>query len=272
MKGLDNIGNTCYLNAALQMLIQNEDFCKLILINRHNSEILNEISEFIIRYYTTNEEVSISPKNIKNIIEKKSDIFVGYSQQDSTEFILYFFDMINTELKDNKLYQVFGIDINTRIKCKLLKCLNINNNIEKNFLLILDINNSNNLNDLIIEFMSREVIDDNYICDKCKNKTKISKRLSISNLSNNLLIWLKRFSLTENGYQKNNKDIYIPLEWNNYKLKGAIIHSGGLFGGHYIYISRIENQWLLFNDNDISIINNIESYLNKSYYLYYKNF
>ena len=71
MKGLTNIGNTCYLNAALQMLLLNSDFINLILsYNGGMSDILNEISKFIINYYTSNLE-SISPEIIKNIIKKK---------------------------------------------------------------------------------------------------------------------------------------------------------------------------------------------------------
>jgi len=274
MKGLYNIGNTCYLNSALQMLLQNEDFCKLILVNNNNSEILGELSNFIIQYYSDSQDNILSPEKIKNILGAKYDIFKGFQQQDATEFIIFFFDLINTELKNDKLYDLFGLETTTRIKCKLLKCLHINNKIEKNLFLMLDANKSNNLNDLISDFISREVIENEYTCDNCKNKNKISKRILISNMPNNLLIWIKRFN-TEiidfgNKLSKNNKDIIIPLQWNNYELKGAIIHSGTLFGGHYVYISKYDNKWLLFNDNDISIVNNIEPYLLKSYYLYYK--
>jgi ubiquitin C-terminal hydrolase len=39
---------------------------------------------------------------------------------------------------------------------------------------------------------------------------------------------------------------------NKYKLKGAIIHSGSYYSGHYIYIGNINNTWYLFNDNIVS--------------------
>ena len=47
MKGFNNIGNTCYLNAGLQMLIQNKLLCNLILKYSQQSQILKIIGNFI---------------------------------------------------------------------------------------------------------------------------------------------------------------------------------------------------------------------------------
>ena len=51
MKGFINLGNTCYLNAGLQMIIQNKDLCNLILQNSQHSEILKKIEFFILNLY-----------------------------------------------------------------------------------------------------------------------------------------------------------------------------------------------------------------------------
>ena len=51
IKGFNNIGNTCYLNSGLQLLIQNPDFCKIILQNSNKSENLQIMSNFIKEYY-----------------------------------------------------------------------------------------------------------------------------------------------------------------------------------------------------------------------------
>ena len=144
--------------------------------------------------------------------------------------------------------------------------MHINNNSEQNLFLLLDLdNNSKCLDDLINLFISREVIENDYKCDKCNKKTKISKRISIDKLSKHLLIWIKRFTC----HNKNNNFIDIPIKWNNYTLNGAIIHSGNLYGGHYVYISYINNYWILFNDDNISLITDISQYLLNAYCLYY---
>ena len=50
MNGLQNIGNTCYLNSALQMLLNIEDFCSLVIKHSNISNKMKIISDFINNY------------------------------------------------------------------------------------------------------------------------------------------------------------------------------------------------------------------------------
>ena len=97
MKGFNNLGNTCYLNSGLQMLIQNRDLCNMIRAFRDKSEILNKLSEFIDEYYN-NRKNSLSPTFIKEIASGRNSIFMGFQQQDSSEFIVFMLDFINNEV------------------------------------------------------------------------------------------------------------------------------------------------------------------------------
>ena len=131
MKGFNNIGNTCYLNAGLQMLIQNKLLCNLILKYSQQSQILKIIGNFINEYYSASNQ-AITPIDIKRIVEQKQDLFCGYNQQDSTEFIVYLLNIIDEEIKkinttSSGIEQIFGIQINSRIKCKLKSCLKLYN-------------------------------------------------------------------------------------------------------------------------------------------------
>jgi ubiquitin C-terminal hydrolase len=113
--------------------------------------------------------------------------------------------------------------------------------------------------------------DNLYFCDKCKDKRIASKKTEISNWPKHLIVVLKRFNY-EGRSQKINKEIEIPIEWrHNYELQGIVYHSGSTFGGHYIYIHKHNNKWLMFNDNDIKEINKHElnNYKNYGYIFYY---
>jgi ubiquitin C-terminal hydrolase len=281
MKGFINIGNTCYLNSGLQMLIQNKNLCEMILKYMNSSPLLKIIGNFINEYYSEGDR-AINPIRIKQLIQGRQSIFSGYQQQDSTEFIIYLLDLIDEEIKkidkQNKgLYPLFGIEFNSRIKCKLRECLKINNTKEFNNILLLDIDsNTKSLEDAYHKLKSGEKLDgDNkYFCDNCKEKRIASKRTSIENWPNFLFIWLKRFNQTGRFFSKNAQKIEIPLKWrhDNY-LQGAVIHSGSLNGGHYVYVGKHDDKWYLFNDSHISEINNLD-YLNEllssAYWLCYK--
>jgi ubiquitin C-terminal hydrolase len=279
MNGLMNIGNTCYLNSGLQMLIHIEDLCNLILEYSDRSSILKVISNFINEYHNGNNV--LIPRDIKSIVEQRQHMFMGFRQHDSAEFIVFLLVIIDEEIKkiskeSNGIVPIFSLESNVRVKCKLKACLNINEHIEKNNFLLLDINNdSKTLDDCYRLSKSSEILEEsNYNCDKCKNKTIASKRSTVINWPNNLIVWLKRFKQKGMRVDKMDNMLEIPLEWrHNMKLQGFVIHSGGLHGGHYIYVGLVNNKWYLFNDSSVSEIQyqqQLSNYLNCAYLLYYK--
>jgi ubiquitin C-terminal hydrolase len=278
MRGFSNMGNTCYLNAGLQLLIQNEDMCSLIISYSHKSDVLKIIADFIKQYYDKNNNVLI-PINIKKLVESSNKMFIGTNQHDSVEFVIYLLDIIDIEIKkiDNTkgIYSVFNTEINTRIKCKYINCLTIYNKKElNNFLLFNFEDDSKTLDDLYIQFKNSEILtDDNkYKCNNCNVKRVASKRQNIQVWGDNILVWLKRFSQTNMKIVKNNNCIDIPIIWkHDMILKGAIIHFGSVSSGHYVYIGY-KDKWYLFDDMTVSEINDeqLNYYLKNAYLLYYK--
>ena len=279
MKGFNNIGNTCYLNAGLQMIIHNKDFCNLIINNEKINNDFKNISNFIKLYYN-DDYGSLTPNLIKDLIAKNNKQFIGFNQNDSFEFILYFIDYIFETIK-NELHSapqtpIYEVTTKISIKCKLLTCLNTNVHYEKNNFLLLDINdNTKNLDECYRYYKSIEKLcdDNSYFCDNCNSKRIASKRTSISKWSKHLIIVLKRFDYNGRS-QKINNEIQVPIEWrHNYILKGIVFHSGSPFGGHYIYIGNHNNKWLIFNDDHVKEIseNELNNYKNNGYLYYYES-
>ena len=285
MKGFINIGNTCYLNSGLQMLIQNEELCALIMNYASSSPILQTISNFIMEYYSPDPR-PISPIEIKKIVEQKQDIFVGFGQQDSTEFIIYLLDIIDEEIKkadpnSKGVEPIFGINFNVKIKCKLRTCLQVYNRKEANNFLLLDIDSKcESLDDAYRIYKGSDKLesDNKYYCEKCNEKRIASKRSEIAEWPKYLFVWLKRYSQEGRRIRKNTHAINIAKEWRHGNiLQGAVIHSGNLNGGHYVYVGTHgqgeASKWYLYNDSSVSEINSeeeLDSLLSNAYWLCYK--
>lgn len=275
MKGFLNLGNTCYLNSGLQLLMNIPEFCQLILNNKNISNEMSLLAEFIILYHSDNNG-SLKPKFIKKIVSKRNNIFSGFSQEDSQEFLIYFLDFIDNQIKNNLLNDLLAMKINKIIKCKALSCLNKSITKENRLFLMLDIkDNFKDLNDCYRNYKIREKLEDDnrYFCEKCDKKRIASKRIEVSTWPKNLIIVFKRFQQDGYNFSKNETFLDIPNNWrHNYKLKGGILHSGRLGGGHYVYFGNYNNKWYLFDDSHISKIklNQLNDYKKRAYLLHYR--
>jgi len=120
--------------------------------------------------------------------------------------------------------------------------------------------------------------------EKTGKKEDIKKQISFWNFPTILVISLKRF--TPDGMSKISNLVDFPLTdldlssyvrgYNApsycYDLYGICNHVGGVTGGHYTsYVKNADNQWLHFNDRDVSIVNNVNDIISPmAYCLFYR--
>ena len=115
--GLYNMGNTCYLNSALQCLSNTEDLTKYFIKNIFRTEI-NNGSSLGSKGYISNEyyklinrmwnghEKEFCPKEFRIKFCKRTQLFLNNEQQDSQEFLLAVLDNLHEDLNriTNKKY------------------------------------------------------------------------------------------------------------------------------------------------------------------------
>ncbi|KAK0404363.1 hypothetical protein QR680_017423 [Steinernema hermaphroditum] len=110
LTGLCNLGNTCYMNAALQALSNCPPFCNFFRnylfehlyvneANRTRLPIATGLSELIRSMWSAEHKQFIAPNVLLSRIRQQCVQFRGWSQQDSQEFIRCFLDLLHNELR-----------------------------------------------------------------------------------------------------------------------------------------------------------------------------
>ena len=105
IKGLKNVGATCYMNATLQCF-SNIDKIKVELINKYESLKTNNkklsfaLAEVIYNLWVELKGKSFSPNNFKEIISSMNPIFKGIGANDPKDLILFMLNAIHKETNE----------------------------------------------------------------------------------------------------------------------------------------------------------------------------
>lgn len=107
--GLGNVGNTCYMNSALQCMLHTDALRQFMMmdglsreINKNNplgtrGELLNAFSELYKTYWRTKSN-RFSPSKFKHLVGKHFATFEGFAQHDSQEFLSQMLDAIHEDV------------------------------------------------------------------------------------------------------------------------------------------------------------------------------
>lgn len=243
-KGIINTGNTCYLNACIQSLM---NMNKLILnivkykFKNEDKENYNVIKAFktLVLHYFSKKNNTINIGYIKEYV-LNSNLKNSRKQEDADECLN---DLLNKCIDTFSVKSLFSVtleQINIKNKTSIL-----NNELS----LYVDIPRHKNINivSCIKQYIQKYGNDNN-------------NRIYVKSISDYLCITLKRFSIENNKYKKVTtpvKPSYLfSIDNKKCKLKSVIIHQGQtISSGHYICLVLKENTWYLCNDNRIVKMN-----------------
>eukprot|EP00271_Cylindrocystis_brebissonii_P010888 TRINITY_DN27341_c0_g1_i1.p1 TRINITY_DN27341_c0_g1~~TRINITY_DN27341_c0_g1_i1.p1 ORF type:complete len:388 (+),score=100.49 TRINITY_DN27341_c0_g1_i1:607-1770(+) len=113
--GMENFGNTCYLNSVLQALFFcapfREHILEYIAANKPSSDaddnLLTSLAELFLQIHSQKKKTGvIAPKRFYNRVKKQKDMYRNYMHQDAHEFLNFLLnelaDILEGEVKAGK--------------------------------------------------------------------------------------------------------------------------------------------------------------------------
>ncbi|KAI9237153.1 MAG: hypothetical protein BYD32DRAFT_382625 [Podila humilis] len=297
--GLDNLGNTCFLNSVLQCLTYTPPLANFLLSNQHSNSCKTSnfcmmclLERHISQCFDHSMNDSVSPKVIVGRLKNIGKQFVVGRQEDSHEFarclidslqrscLVGFDSKLDNRIKETTIiHQIFGGYFQSQVKC--MECEQESNTFETFLDISLDIKGTESIQRALRDYTRPEILtkSNQYQCDKCNTLVDARKQMTIYEAPKVLTVHLKRF--TSSG-QKINQHIKFDTKLElasvmspsksiselNYSLYAVLVHAGNTcHSGHYFcYIKSSNGIWYSMNDTTVAVIS-LQTVLSQNVYM-----
>ncbi|XP_038415131.1 ubiquitin carboxyl-terminal hydrolase 17-like protein 6 [Canis lupus familiaris] len=293
--GLQNMGNTCYVNATLQCLTYTEPLASYMLSQQHGTTCRRQTSCMLCTLQAHLTRVLCHPGRVLRPLPLLLAAFHRHKQEDAHEYLMFILDAMQQScLPEDKLsdpecpqdstliQQLFGGYWRSQIQC--LHCQGISSTLEPYLDISLDIGAAHSISQALEQLMKPELLEGEnaYHCSKCLEKVPASKVLTLHTSPKVLILVLRRFSdLTGN---KMTKEVQYPerLDMQHYLseqragplvyvLYAVLVHAGrSCHSGHYFCFVKAGNgQWYKMDDAKVSACDVTCALRQPAYVLFY---
>ncbi|KAG8803344.1 hypothetical protein FRC20_002190 [Serendipita sp. 405] len=301
--GLENLGNSCFMNSTLQILLHTPAL--LNIITRHHQKqlckilqddkfcftcSLKELAYFMVSSKSGRPK---SPDTIFRNLRKIAPSFRQYRQEDAHEFLRFSIDALQLSAQNGVkevpdkiattswVHRLFGGQFRSRVGCS--EC-GYNSDTFETFLdLSVDVGKCDTLLEMLRKFSVVEKLEgkNKYKCEKCNKQVNALKQITVHKTPQALCIQLKRF--TPWG-----RKLTHPIEYAErlslqdamssgqrsprYHLYGVVVHAGSTpnSGHYYAWAKNHQGRWARINDDEINTQNSPPLNQRNAYMLFYQ--
>ncbi|XP_022754516.1 ubiquitin carboxyl-terminal hydrolase 23-like isoform X2 [Durio zibethinus] len=301
--GLQNLGNTCFLNSVLQCLTYTEPLVAYLQSGKHQNSCrvagfcaLCAIQKHVSRALQSTGRI-LAPNDLVSNLRCISRNFRNSRQEDAHEYMVNLLESMHkcclpsgvpsespSAYEKSLVHKIFGGRLRSQVKC--MQCSYCSNTFDPFLDLSLEIVKADSMHRALKNFTAAELLDGGerqYHCQRCKQKVRAMKQLTVYDAPHVLTIHLKRFRAHDFGQKIDRKVVFGPtLDMKpfvsgsnegdlNYTLYGVLVHCGwSTHSGHYYcFVRTSSGMWYSLDDNRVVQVSERTVLEQKAYMLFY---
>jgi len=260
MRGLWNIGNSCWFNTSIQCLAHVPPLTKhLFSLPPYTGpcDITREYQKIVRELFTKDKTEPVSPSDLLGAFRLRFPQFVTGQQHDAQEAILLLIDVFEQSLGKELIQEIFnGEDSQETLWNDGMST------VKSPFTtLVLDVSEPCRLQDLLEDRFEERNIE-GYV--DAQGRTH-----EVAGIRNRVSKWPRIVSFSFSMYDYK-FPIEIPFEFEGKKLFACVLHQGVQRGGHYALLVRRFEKWYIKDDESVREIPDIKTFKGEWYQAWYR--